>query len=263
MRASGYLPGALILIVVAAVPDWLGAGTARLYAGKANPGSVQAGSVRQEIKGHGKKVRPEIGGQGDARVRFSVDTRAPSRLLFAIEPAGPASYEIFVRAGGKRQRIAAWEGGQRQIKCSIPLPARVGELEFVQHGLIRWVDLRLVRPVFLWPIYALGLTVIVVLAARQMWARRLAYPEWMLLFASILLCLTMVELVLRRFSGKLPAAVTAARSELGAVGADPRWIDPGRYKLRLRPNLNTYAEWRYGAVVRLGFIPEEVSRGLL
>jgi lysophospholipase L1-like esterase len=263
MRASGYLTGALILIVVAAVADWLGAETTRLYAEKANQENAQSGSVRQEFKIHGRKVRPEITAQGDARFGFPIDKRVPSRLVFAVEMAGSASYEIFVRAGGKRQRIAAGEGGERQTNRSISLPARVGELEFVQHGSIRWIDLRLVRPVFLWPIYVLAFGVTIALAAPQMRSRRFAHPEWVLLLASTLLCLTTVEFGLRRFSRKLPAAVTAARGDLGAVGADPRWIDPGRYKLRLRPNLKTYNEWRYGAIVRLGFIPKEVSRGLL
>ena len=260
MRTSGFLPGALILIVVAAAADWLSAGTTRLYAGKANSENAQAGAVQQEFRVHDRKVRPEIVGHGEARFGFPIDTRVPYKLVFAVEPSGPASYEIFVHTGGKRQRIVA--GGGR-TSCSIPLPARVGDLEFVQHGSIRWLDLRLVRPVFLWPIYVLGVGVILALAARQPCSRRFLSPEWVMLSASTLLCLTTTEFALRRFPGMLPPAVIAARSDLGAVGEDPRWIDPARYKLRLRPNLNTYNEWRYGGIVRLGFIPKEVSRGLL
>ena len=261
MRTSGFLPGALVLIVVAAAADWLSAGTTRLYAVKANSENAQSGAVEQEFRIHGRNVRPEIVGHGEARFGFPIDTRVPHQLVFAVEPSGPASYEIFVHTGGKRQRIAA--GEECRMSCSIPLPAQAGDLEFVQHGSIRWLDLRLVRPVFLWPIYVLGIVVILALAARQRGSRRFLSPEWALLSVSTLLCLTTIEFALRRFSRKLPPAVIAARSDLGAVGTDARWIDPARYKQRLRPNLNTYYEWRYGGIVRLGFIPKEVSRGSL
>lgn len=264
MRTSGFLPGAMILIVVAAAADWLSAGTTRLYAKKANSENAESGAVlQQEFKIHGKKVRPEIVGSGEARFVFAIDTRVPHNLVFAVELAGPASYEVFAHtAGGQRQQIAAG-GGTRRTSWSIPLRERVRELEFVQHGSMRWLDLRLVRPVFLWPIYVLGLGAIFALAARPPRSRRFLLPELVMLSVSTLLCLATAEFALRKFSRMLPLAVIAARSDLGAVAEDPRWIDPARYKLRLRPNLNTYIEWHYGEIVRLGIIPKEVSRDSL
>ena len=84
MRTSGFLRGALVLIVIAAAADWLSAETTRLYAGKANSENAQSGAVEEEFRIHGRNVRPEIVGHGE--VRFGCESL---RRLSARVAPGP------------------------------------------------------------------------------------------------------------------------------------------------------------------------------
>jgi SGNH hydrolase-like domain, acetyltransferase AlgX len=108
-------------------------------------------------------------------------------------------------------------------------------------------------------LYLISAITLVALALRPPRARIRRGGEWLTLSVTTLLCLTIAESILRFRGPKLAAAIVATRTEFGLVGQDSRWIDPVRYKIRLRPNLNTYYEWRFGDIVRLNFIPKEVS----
>lgn len=252
---TALLPALLLAICFGLTADWLSAKTTRLYV---DASAEHLGEVRQEFKVRGKRVVPEIT-TGDAAVfRFAIDPHVPQKLIFSVKSAHRASYEI-VAEGGTRQLIKQ-ETVDRSMERSISIPLGSHGLEIVAHGSMRWSDLRVERPVFLWPFYLLAMGAVLFLAVREpKWFRG---AEWITLSLATVICLGAAEFVLRRCAARLPAALIAARSELGALGEDSRAFDPARYRVRLRSNLRTYLEWQHGGIVKLGFIPAEVSPGL-
>jgi lysophospholipase L1-like esterase len=257
-----WLFAALFAVCLCAAGDWFTAGTVRLYVDEDSAANRQEGTVWQHFGVRGNDVVPEIISRDEARFVFPVSLATPHWLLFAAHPEGEAEYKIILRSGGASQQIAG-----RKITSGvsekISLPAGEGELQFVIHGRIAWFDLRLVRKLFLWPVY-LGAFVALTLALKNRPAppaTRASIGNWLALVASTVVCLGLIEFVLRRVALKLPPAVLSARHDLGLFAPDPRWIDSPRYKQRLRPNLNTVCEWKFGDIVRMGFIPPELSDG--
>ena len=260
--SRAWFYAALFAIGLCVLTDWFSAGTRRLYVDEDSTEARQEGTVWQHFGVRGNEVIPEIISKDRARFVFPVSLGAPHSLSFSAYPAGAAEYKINLRSNGASRQIAA-----RKITSavaeSISLPAGKGELEFAVEGKIVWFDLRLTRKMFLWPAYlgaflALAFTMRtrpVSLAAR----RRIG--NWLALGLSTLLSLAVIETVLQVVSLKLPSAILNARHDLGLFPPDPRWIESPRYKQRLRPNLNTYCEWKFGDIVRMGFIPPELSEG--
>jgi SGNH hydrolase-like domain, acetyltransferase AlgX len=258
---SIWVHAALFLICLCGGLDWLTARTHRLYVDEHANAARQAGTVWQHFGIRGHRVVPEIISRDDGRFVFPVDLRAEHQLTFKARPqGGVASYQIYLRRGDER-RLLASETLSKSRTRTISVPRGIGELEFSEHGSLAWFDLRLVRSVFLWPVYLLAFLAFAVMTVRLVRAQKMLIAEWLILLLAVLFFLAIAEAVLRVFALKLPPVIIAARSEFGLVGPDTRWIDPARYKLRLRPNLNTYGEWRYGDLVRLGVIPKEVSPG--
>ena len=259
---SVWLLAVLWAVCLCAAADWFTAGTLRLYVDEDSAANRQEGTVWQHFGIRGNDVVPEIISRDEARFVFPVSLATPHWLLFTAHPEGDAEYRIILRSGGASQQIA----GRRitsAVSEKISLPAGEGELQFVVHGRIAWFDPRLVRKFFLWPVY-LGALVALTLALRNRPAppaSRASIGNWVALVASTVVCLGLIEFVLRYVALKLPASVLSARHDLGLVAPDPRWIDSPRYKQRLRPNLNTVCEWQFGDIVRMGFIPPELSDG--
>ncbi len=251
---------ALILICLGGIADWLGAQTHRLYVDDDSIRSRQVGSVWQHFALKNNKVVPQMITRDDAHVVFPLDFHVPHKLLFALKAEKGASYEIFRTAGGKRKRIAA-EALTKNGRRAISLGAGASELEFTEHGSIAWLDLRMTRSVFLWPLYCAAALALAFVTWRNLRAPYVA--ELLTLSATIFLSLVVVEAALRHYRHKLPQIILAARAPFGLIPPDARWVDPARYKLRLRGNLNTYAEWRDGDIARLGFIPKNVTRPVL
>jgi lysophospholipase L1-like esterase len=253
---------ALLALCLCAAADWFTAGTMRLYVDEDSAANRQEGTVWQHFGVRGNDVVPEIISGDEARFVFPVSLATPHWLLFTVQPEGDAEYKIILRSGAASQQIAG-----RKITSAvsekISLPASGGELQFVVHGRIVWFDPRLVRKFFLWPVY-LGAFLALALALRNRppppatWA---SIGNWLALIASTVVCLGLIEFVLRHVALKLPPAVLSARYDLGLSEPDPRWIDSPRYKQRFRPNLNTVCEWQFGDIVRMGFIRPELSDG--
>ncbi|MDP9003179.1 MAG: hypothetical protein M3N12_00120 [Verrucomicrobiota bacterium] len=252
----------LIALLLCAAVDWFTAGTTRLYVDEDSLANRQEGTVWQHFGIRGNQVVPEIISRDEARFVFPVSLATPHWLLFSARPEGDAEYKIILRNGAGSQEIA----GQKimgDASEKISLPVGEGELEFVVHGRIAWFDPRLARKFFLWPVY-LGAFITFSIAVRHSYsprATRARIGNWLALVASTVVCLGSIEVVLRRLAMKLPPAVLSARHDLGLRAPDPRWIDSPRYKQRLRPNLNTICEWRYGDIVRMGFIPPVLAEG--
>ena len=89
--------------------------------------------------------------------------------------------------------------------------------------------------------------------------------NWLTFGVSVLICLTLIELVLRSVALKLPPAILDARHKLGLIVPDPRYGNyqkSARYWMRLRPNIKSYCEWRFGDIAQMGLIPERVAPGV-
>ena len=246
------------LLCFGAASDWLSAKSQRLYVDEGTNPASRSGIVAQHFGIRGNYVTPEISTRDNARFVFPVNLRVPHALTFTVEPEGVPSYEIYFEHGGTRQLLRA-EKGQ-----AIASPHHF-DTSWRRRPRIRyarrmvWLDLQLVRPVFLWPFYLIGALALGVLILWPPRARIRRGAEWLALLISTLLCLAFAEWVLRMRTPNLPPAIVAARNEFGLVGEDSRLLDPHRYKIRLKPNLNTYSEWRFGDIVRFNYIPKEVS----
>jgi lysophospholipase L1-like esterase len=83
------------------------------------------------------------------------------------------------------------------------------------------------------------------------------------LAASVTFTIVSLEIGLRALGDRIPSAIAAERHDLGEVRKDPRWEDTRRYGRRLRARVDAVNEWRHGDIVRMGYIPPEVSDGAL
>ena len=79
----------------------------------------------------------------------------------------------------------------------------------------------------------------------------------------MLIAAASLEVGLRALGDRAPAAILAERHDLGEVRKDPRWEYTPRYGRRLRANVREVSEWRYGDIVRMGFVPAGVTNGVL
>ncbi len=258
-----WIYAALFVICLCAAADWFTARTRRLYVDEHADATRQAGTVWQHFGIRGHAVVPAIVSRDEGRFVFPIDLRAPHKLIFKLKPqGGAASYQIYLRRGDER-RLLASETASKSGTRTVSVPRGIGELEFSEQGSLAWLDLRLTRAFFLWPVYLLAFLAFCAMTVRLVRARRMFVAEWLTLLVTVLFTLALMEAALRFFALKLPPALIAARREFGLVGPDARWVDPARYKMRLRPNMDTYGEWRFGDLVRLGVIPKAVSPATL
>ena len=260
--SRAWFYAAFFAICLCMLADWFSASTRRLYVGEDSVAARQEGTVWQHFGVRGNEVVPEIISKDRARFVFPVSLGAPHSLSFSAHPEGAAEYKINLRSNGTSRQIAARKI-TGAVSESVSIPAGKGELEFAVEGKIAWFDLRLTRKMFLWPAY-LGALLAVAFTMRNrpgspVVRRRMG--NWLALGLSTLFSLAAIEAVLRLMALKLPPAILNARHDLGLFAPDPRWIESPRYKQHLRPNLDTYCEWKFGDIVRMGFIPPELSDG--
>lgn len=255
---SRQWPWAMLAVIsLAALFDWFTASTQHLYIDEDSAASQQEGTVWQHFGVRGNEVVPEIISRDEARFTFPISLTTRHSLQFIACPEGPAEYEIRLRTGGTDRQIATGKIEQ-PLSESISIPAGDYELKFIVHGCIAWFDLRLTRQ-FHWPVY-LALIVLAVFAVTRQGSRRLSRRtgNWLALGVSTLVCLALIEIVLRALALKLPPAILSARHDLGLSAPDPRWVESPRYRQRLRANLKTYCEWDHGDIVRMGFLPPDL-----
>jgi hypothetical protein len=241
----------LSLLFVIAVVDWFSATTQRLYVDEDSAASQQQGTVWQHFARRGNEVVPEIITADQARFTFPICLSARHRLEFAAHPEGPAEYEIVLHNKSAERKVASAKIDHPH-SASLSLPPGKADLKFLVHGHIAWLDLRLTRQ-FPWPVYLLFFTLGVFIAYPSSGVTQRA-ANWLTLIVSTVLCLSLLEGVLRAVGSKLPLPILTARHDLGLIAPDPRWVDSSRYRQRLRPNLRTYCEWQYGDIVRMGFV---------
>lgn len=251
------LGAALLLLVATALADWLGVRTERLTV-QQSVSKWERGTVRQRYAIKSDRVVPQIVTSDKARAVFLVDARAPRELRFVAQPEGAAEYRIAAVGEGSR-RLIAKKKITREAKRSVTLPPGNLRLEISVTGRIVWDDLRLVRPFFLWPLYAVAGLVVAFAAWFAPAGRGTSLTNTLTFLVSSGLCLLALELALRAIGPRLPPVIAAARHDLGMVAADNRWVEPKRYRLRLPRNLDSYNQWQYGGIVQLGFLPKRLS----
>ena len=254
------------------VRNWAYVTTYRLYLSqRVDAASHSAAAQRFDIED--AIVVPQIASRGDDVIAFKAAVGRPSTLHVGVRPSGPVGYEIRWRDGAE---VAVLARGEAAAPLTVvrQIPARAGVLELVSHGSITWVDPQLVRDLRVAPhllAIALLLAGAAATARRQgahgadsrqrgrsaLWYRRLATA------GGIAFSLLALEGGLRALGDRVPGGIAAERHDLGEVRKDPRWEDTPRFGRRLRSRVDAVNEWRYGDIVRMGYIPPSVSDGVL
>lgn len=273
-RLTRLLPRILLIVEIALVlsicRDFGYVTTRRFYISH-RVDDVSRSSAAQRFDIEGSRVVPQIATRDEDRLAFRAALGWPSTLHVDVRPAGRVRYEIHWRERDTDRTLASGETASATT-VSAPVPARSGTLEFVSHGSVTWIDPRLVGDLRIAgrtaALTVLGIVSIAVWRRRSrtivpdgqsrlVWFRRSA------LAAGTLVSIVSFEIGLRALGDRVPPAVAAERHDLGEVRRDPRWEDTRRYGRRLRPGVDAENEWRYGDIVRMGFMPADVSDGVL
>jgi hypothetical protein len=273
-RLSPHLPRMLVIVEAAlmlSIARDIGyVTTRRLYIDqRVDDATRSAAAQRFDIEG--SRVVPQIATRDVDRIAFRSALRWPSMLYVDVRPAGRVRYEIHWRDRESNRTLDAGETST-PTTIAVPVPGSTGVLEFVNHGSMTWADPRLVGNLRITRRAAVLFVLIIVTiavsrrqmrtlrtdrAGRLVWFRRLA------LAGGALLAVATLEIGLRAVGDRIPPTVAAERHDLGEVRRDARWEDTLRYGRRLRPGVDAMNEWRYGDIVRMGFIPADVSDGTL
>jgi len=250
-------------VSLVAVFDYLSCDTQRLLLER--PGTQNDGDAVQQFTQKEMALVPEIVAAPGSRFRFAEKLSAPHRLVVTAVPDGAGALEInFINDGRTRPLVSAKIDKAQSYK--ITLPDVNGTLEFVSHSRITWIDPRISRSFFLWPFY-LALLALIGAAA---WRRGAMVPSaraanWLVFAIAVAVSLALCEIILRSFALKLPRRILEVRPDAGPTPLLRRWISSSRYQMRLRPNVRTYSEWRFGDIAQIGIIrrdalPREVHR---
>jgi len=250
-----------VLAALLIIRNWAYVTTYRLYvAHRVDRAMHSTASQRFDVEGG--RVSPQIVVHDDDAVSFGASDRHPSTLYAGIRADRSAEFEVRWSDGvAKRVITSGTAGGSSEIVA--PIPAGPGTVTFVNHGAITWVDPRLVRDLRIWP-YAIALVISIVgLISISRETGRRAPLRAGVAVASGIVALVSAEGGLRLLGDHLPAGIAAERHDLGEVHQDERWVDTPRYGRRFRANVSVVNEWRYGDIVRMGFIPPDVSDAVL
>lgn len=272
LRFIHQLPPILALIALAVglliVRNWAYVTTYRLYLSQ-RTGAASRSAAAQRFDIEGARVLPQIVTRDDDLIAFKTAIGRPSTLRVDVRPAGQADYEIRWREGSATE-ILAHGHASAPLTVAVAIPAHDGFVELASHGSLTWIDPRLIRDLRFAPhlvaiVLLLGTAVLLARftgapvpqpgADRIVWFRRIA------LAGSIAFGLLTLEIGLRALGDRVPGGIAAERHDLGEVRQDPRWEDTPRFGRRLRRNVDAVNEWRFGDIVRMGYVPAAVSDG--
>jgi lysophospholipase L1-like esterase len=259
-----FLAQLIVLILLAR--QWAYVTTYRFYVDHALSGRQSA--VTQRFDVDGRRVVPRIATRQAARVSFDAAVSTPATFHADIDPIAPVHYQISWNSGTRRQVLAAGVAAGRTAVAR-GLPASAGVVELSTDGPASWVDPRLVRNIHVGR--HLFLLILLTMAfwllhrgaeARDRDAMRLAWFKTTAFAITFAAAIVACEVALRALGDHAPAGVLALRHDLGEVVPDERWEDTARYGRRLRAGVSTENEWRYGDIVRMGFVSAAVSPGV-
>ena len=257
---------AQLIVLGLVVRQWAYVTTYRLYLDHALSGRQSA--VTQRFDVDDGRVVPRIATREAARVSFGADFETPTTIHADIESLAPVRYEVAWRTGTKRRvLVAGVAAGRTAVARAVPVSA--GVLELSADGPARWIDPRVVRNLHI----AVHLLLLIVLTmafwlllrgadARDRRAMRLACFRTAAFAIACVTAILACETTLRALGVRAPAGVLALRHDLGEVVPEERWEDTPRYGRRLRAGVSAENEWRYGDIVRMGFISAAVSPGV-
>jgi lysophospholipase L1-like esterase len=228
-------------------------------------------SAAQRFDIEGPRVVPQVAMRpmtGGDRVAFPSALGKPSTLHVDLRPEARAHYEVRWRDASTARVLAAGEA-TAATRLVVPVPQEPGVIELESSGPVTWVDPRLVRDLHIAP-HTIALTILILLSVslarhrdrsphvdQLIWFRRVA------LTTGVLFIVGSLEIALRALGERVPPFIAAERHDLGEVTPDRRWEDTRRYGRRLRTRVDAINEWRHGDIVRMGYIPPEVSDGTL
>ena len=256
-----------IVIISLIVRQWAYVTTYRLYL-DTRVGSPAQSAAAQQFDIDGRHVVPRIVTRGADRLAFASSVGQPSTIHVELRPAARVAYAVEWHDGEETRTLASGAADAvTAIACAFP--TGTGTVELTADGPVTWVDPRIVRDMrigrhLLW----LGLFI----ACSLVWHRRVverdgtshgstsvAYFKAATISASLLTALLISEVALRIVGDRVSSGIAAQRHDLGEVTRDLRWEDTPRFGPRLRRRVDEISEWRYGDIVRMGFIPPAVA----
>lgn len=210
----------------------------------------------------------------DDRVTFRTHIHQDSTIEADVLATQGAAFEVRLCREGVERILAAGGSSSTPVSLQAPVPPGDNDLQLISHGEVTWSNLRVERAMNLAPVLVL---IVLLLVSMLAW-RRYAVPPfsktppvasrglqaWMFTFmiaATVLVSLILVEVTLRAVGGRLSSGISALRHDLGEPTEDPRWQETPRYGRRLRPNANVPGEWKYGDIIRMGFVPQAEGDG--
>jgi len=251
--------------------NWAYVSTYRLYLSQRADHAVRSAAA-QRFDIEEAHVVPQIVSRDDDLIAFKTAVGRRSTLIVDVRPSGRAGYEIRWRDGSTVE-VLARDDVSAPVTVTHAIPARDGVIEFVNHGSLTWIDPRVVRDFLFAPhVLAIALLLLGSLAlsrrrgpppqAREAGERLVWFPR-LALAGGIATSLLVLEGGLRALGDHVPSGIASERHDLGEVRQDPRWEDTPRFGRRLRSRVDAINEWRYGDIVRMGYIPAAVSDGVL
>ncbi|HEX3646673.1 MAG TPA: hypothetical protein VHT95_13755, partial [Vicinamibacterales bacterium] len=271
-RLPAILTIAALAVTALVVRNWAYVTTYRLYLAQRSNGTARSAAVQRFDIEDGRIV-PKIASRDDDVIAFKTAVGRPSTLRVVVRPASRAAYEIRWRDGATVDVLARGDASA-PVTVTHAIPARPGVVELVSQGSLAWVDPRIVRDLHAGPHL---LTIMLLLAGALVLSERGAPPleppragthrvVWfkaLALAGSVAVSFVALEAGLRALGDRVPSGIAAERHDLGEVRRDPRWEDTPEFGRRLRRRVEAVNEWRYGDIVRMGYVPASVSDGLL
>jgi lysophospholipase L1-like esterase len=272
-RLSTVLLIAQLLIALLALRNWAYVTTYRLYL-EQRVDDARESTAAQQFDVEGSHVVPRIVTRGRDHVAFKAAIGQDSTIYAIVRPAGRARYEISLRDGTDR-RVLARGDVQTPTAVACPFPTGNGVVELTSDDALEWVDPRIVRGLHVGR-HCIALTILFLVSFATRRRRhsekrsaddavvpRIAWFRACTALFSASFVVLLIEGGLRLSGEHLAGGIAAERHDLGEVGRDSRWEESPRYGRRLRANVDTVNEWRYGDIVRMGYIPPDVSDGTL
>jgi lysophospholipase L1-like esterase len=261
---------AFFVVAFVIVRQWAYVTTYRLFLDARIDGSKRSPAV-QHFDVDGNRVIPRIVTRGADRVEFASRLAQPATIHAELRPAARVRYAIEWRDATDRRAIAS---GTADVTTDIAvaLPATPGTVTLIADGPVAWVDPRIVRDMRMGlPALWAGLFI----ACALLWHRRRPDREdasggtqaaWFkagTVFVSLLTAVLFAEAALRLIGVRVSEGIAAERHDLGQLTRDPLWEDSPRYERRLRRSAHAINEWRYGDIVRMGYVPAAAAPGVL
>ncbi len=279
MRLRGPLLSIVPHVLIAAicvtsaliVRQWAYATTFRLYLdGRADDRTHSAATQRFDLEG--RFVVPKIL-MHDDRAAFRTAIGHDSTIRAAIRGTAGSGVEVRLRQHGVERVVARAVDLKAPMEIAVPFPQGTGEIEIAAHGDVTWADLRVERGMHLGRPFAgllveIGLLVVVIRRAHLAGRRALGRGRrvWLSLLTasgSLAVSLVLLEVGLRAVGSRVSPGISVLRHDLGEATDDPRWQQTSRYGQRLRPDVDAPSEWRYGDIIRMGFVPPAVGEGVV